>query len=805
MLRRAVLCLVLVLSVVDLGAQVRLRTTGTTFPLTISTPSPLSSVVEDIAITPFSLEAFGGTAPYVDWVVTVGSLPTGISLNKSNGQLTGTPTTAGANTFTVDVTDNVGAHDTQEYSWTIIAAGGSLDPWASTDIGTVPTAGTATLKSGEFTITGTGTTYGTADTFQYVYQATSGDKYISANVSACSTAGPYGEECGVMVRQSLTDTSAHVSCSFGDTLPQAEWRTSTSGATSSDVGTAQTTGYVRIQVYNGVPNCAYSTDGTTWSSIGISSPPTLSGTYYIGMAVDGNSLGVATAVINTVVFDTYVPPVTGTDFQGYRPHYQGFGYDTLGVYSGEDEYCIVNTRTVSGSPNWPDGGGNGDIEDCLEDAPAGCTAYTGTQAACARWVGFSVSGAFTDSDGYLIVTHPYLTIAGQTAPTGGVMIYDTAVYSKAHDVVWQHLSIRRLPTAQETFTFSIGDPNDNPNTAYMHNTVVDHLSISFGPESNDPNCCLLASATREGAQSLLIVDTIFSETLWENAAGGVAFYIATGNPGTCNVTMARNYFAHSWGRNGWFTTPCQLLAYNNYTYNPADPDTNDTNTIMGLVDDSYGGYGAANFAFVGNVMDPGPDSGSMAYSFGFSLSATAIAAGVDVYLEDNSGPGITGDPFDNQWDGALFRQYNGGGYTQSGNEGNIRSDTVPSYRVDVQAIANTGNAIRDALLGDGGATVGNVGSRPLDRDSVDTRILQDPRDSAPNNGTHFLSLSNYSGLPTITETTRAVTLPMNPTSAGDCGSMLVSGNPVARTVLMCWLENDSTYGAQRLEVFQGTP
>ncbi len=50
------------------------------------------------------LEVTGGTAP-LTWALAAGSLPPGLSLNASNGTLSGTPTTAGSYSFTVRVTD----------------------------------------------------------------------------------------------------------------------------------------------------------------------------------------------------------------------------------------------------------------------------------------------------------------------------------------------------------------------------------------------------------------------------------------------------------------------------------------------------------------------------------------------------------------------------------------------------------------------------------------------------------------------------------------------------------------------------
>lgn len=54
----------------------------------------------------FCFTASGGTPPYVDYSITVGSLPPGLTLGALTGCLTGTPTASGTFCFTVTVTDS---------------------------------------------------------------------------------------------------------------------------------------------------------------------------------------------------------------------------------------------------------------------------------------------------------------------------------------------------------------------------------------------------------------------------------------------------------------------------------------------------------------------------------------------------------------------------------------------------------------------------------------------------------------------------------------------------------------------------
>ena len=75
--------------------------------IAITPPTFPTGVVNNI----FTVAAYGvtgGQAPFSNWVVSSGSLPTGLLLNGSTGQITGTPTVSGTFSFKVSVTDGLG-------------------------------------------------------------------------------------------------------------------------------------------------------------------------------------------------------------------------------------------------------------------------------------------------------------------------------------------------------------------------------------------------------------------------------------------------------------------------------------------------------------------------------------------------------------------------------------------------------------------------------------------------------------------------------------------------------------------------
>jgi len=85
-----------------------------------------------------TLGASGGTPPYT-WSVTSGSLPAGLSLAAASGQISGTPTTAGTASFTIQVKDSANATVAEALSIVIGSAGGGggTTPSTPTDLSNV--------------------------------------------------------------------------------------------------------------------------------------------------------------------------------------------------------------------------------------------------------------------------------------------------------------------------------------------------------------------------------------------------------------------------------------------------------------------------------------------------------------------------------------------------------------------------------------------------------------------------------------------------------------------------------------------
>lgn len=90
--------------------------TGTCPTITVSPTSlPNAAVGSSYNQT---VSATGGASPY-SFAVTSGSLPTGLTLNASTGEISGTPTAAGTFNFTVTATDDNDCAGSQAYSITV--------------------------------------------------------------------------------------------------------------------------------------------------------------------------------------------------------------------------------------------------------------------------------------------------------------------------------------------------------------------------------------------------------------------------------------------------------------------------------------------------------------------------------------------------------------------------------------------------------------------------------------------------------------------------------------------------------------
>ena len=135
-----------------------------------------------------------------------------------------------------------------------------------------------------------------------------------------------------------------------------------------------------------------------------------------------------------------------------------------------------------------------------------------------RIVVFDLSGAIDLGRSVLTIREPYLTIAGQTAPSPGITIVRGGIDLKGHDVIMSHLRVMTGADGQPHFS---GWEPDAFSTVAAHNVLIEHCSFFWALDEN-----MSASGPRFAGRTLAewrqntSHDVLFRDNL---AAEGLAF------------------------------------------------------------------------------------------------------------------------------------------------------------------------------------------------------------------------------------------------------------------------------------------
>lgn len=244
-----------------------------------------------------------------------------------------------------------------------------------------------------------------------------------------------------------------------------------------------------------------------------------------------------------------------------------------------------------------------------------------------RTVVFKVGGTIRLKK-FLMVNHPYLTIAGQTAPGDGILIRDVGLVIRSHDVLIQHIRVR--PGAEgrvkpdRNDAIQILGPHEGGGA---HHVVLDHVSASWGEDET--------ISTWYGPHDITISWSIISEGLNKSRhpKGGHSAGLIVGD-GSTRVSVHHNLFAHQFMRSPLYTNGGLHDLVNNVVYNWGwlATDINDykSNTRLNVVGNYYrrGANSTGNYAVTIN-----PDYGG----------------GVPrLYVRGNYGPRRT-DPGSDEW------------------------------------------------------------------------------------------------------------------------------------------------------------
>ena len=400
----------------------------------------------------------------------------------------------------------------------------------------------------------------------------------------------------------------------------------------------------------------------------------------------------------------------------------GFGMTTRAAYGGSAAPQVLRVQNLN-----PAGGGS--LRAALE-APG------------PRIVIFETSGTINLQEQNIDVLNPYLTIAGQTAPSPGITVRGGGINIWTHDVLVQHLRIRPgdggavlPPTADHDATYVYG-----PNAEKPHHVVYDHCSFSWGGGK------LLIVATNHATDAQIgIWRSVFSEALYwaknidpasraQGQVGSLAVLIGH----SPNTSILQSLFAHNGDRNPEIHEAAPTYLANNVVYDWGGDENGYPWATFFYVDNFLGAMLPTTATIVNNVYIAGP---------------SAIAKNQPLYAIGY----WTG------WPGS--RVHVSGNVLVGGVQAFDIRPEVPDPRVGTPPVTVPGFV---PLAGSQveAFVLAHAGARPSDRDAVDLRIVNDVRTRT---GRMITSQDQVGGWPALPATVRALTLPANPHAVSPSG------------------------------------
>ena len=395
------------------------------------------------------------------------------------------------------------------------------------------------------------------------------------------------------------------------------------------------------------------------------------------------------------------------------PGASGFGMETPAGRGG------VIYRVSNLNPS-----GSGSLKECVS-------------AIGARVCIFEVSGVIHLLD-VLAVRDPNLTIAGQTAPSPGIMIRGAPLVVTASDVLIQHLRFR----TGDDLAGPVGDQRDSlsqwgPAGSIVRNVVFDHCSVEWSVDE--------LSNLWDNWDNITYWYNLLAEPLHDSihpkGIHGFGPIFGGNNPGS--VTMVGNLLAHAYYRNP-NSRARNLVFVNNVTYDRGMADlTLQNNTGI-----------ASNNSIVGNVFLKGPS-----YQWTIPpifidqespVGETQWQSGSKIYQAGN----VSDEPYAG---GSMVGRYNGAAY------GSFIVGSAPTWPAGLKTLPTTDNTVYNEVLS-------KVGARPADRDAVDRRIIDSVKtrtgqiiNCVAADGSARCS-KNGGGWPALAKNTRVLTVPANPSA-----------------------------------------
>jgi len=418
--------------------------------------------------------------------------------------------------------------------------------------------------------------------------------------------------------------------------------------------------------------------------------------------------------VTVTISNTYKKPVF--------PNAKGFGTDTRAAYGGKEPPKVYKVTNLNDS-------GSGSLREALE-------------AREPRVIVFEVSGTI-DLNSAILISKPYITLAGQTAPSPGITIKGYHLAIKTHDVLIQHIRVRagdeNLRRGKDK------DPNNNDCISIQdpsENVVIDHCSVSW---SIDENIELWSTNNNNEIKNITISNTISSESL-HNKEGYFDIYRKNKNshkehskgliigPRSKKVSIINNLFSHNDDRNPYINYDASdIVIANNFLY--AVRNNVRTNAINITRDvDKNGRRSGINYnlraSIVGNVLKLSNKYDAHKDVL-VNISKNVNRGKHAIYIEGNIGKIIN-------------------------NAGQSVLTSKPPVWIDGYKVISSDKLEKYIL--------NNVGARPKDRDNVDKRIIRDIKNLS---GTVLRSQDDVGGWPSLSKNSHTFDIPTKPHNDDD--------------------------------------
>lgn len=375
---------------------------------------------------------------------------------------------------------------------------------------------------------------------------------------------------------------------------------------------------------------------------------------------------------------SFIDGIQAEEFLPAFPGAEGYGAKAVGGRGGQ----VIEVTSLNDS-------GPGSLRDAVG-------------ASGQRIIVFKVSGNIRLLS-TLSIRNPYITIAAQTAPGGGITLYGYGLRVQTHDVIIRGLRFRAGDITGDADPYNIDSLHILGSGNPVYNVIIDHSSISWGIDKNigvwgnqDQLGVALHDITIQWSISSEALNSSFHPKGNTHSMGMLLSSVA-------NVSIHHNLIVHNNARNPKFSKGTTGESINNVIYDWGNYPTVIQDAMVNII---------------GNYFIEGPSHTN-------SKKGIDVWSGGPIYVEGNIGPQR---PTNN---GDEWNAVDGDRLAQS------LSYVVPPSGIRTQ----TAFEAYELVLDHAGAPM---------RDAVDARIVQQVRDRG---GSLISSQDDVGGWPDLAQTT----------------------------------------------------